>query len=82
MQVAADSMSQRLFFPMAWCFEPKPQRSWHSGVEKRRLCFVHTQLPKAVTGTENQFEYEIKSCPEEVKSSDCIRGQKEVEGSG
>lgn len=50
------------------------------GVEKRHLCFVHTQLPEAPTRVENQFEYEMKSCPEEVKSNDYICGQKEVVG--
>lgn len=52
------------------------------GVEKRHLCFMHTQLPKAMTGVENRFEYEIKSCPEEIKSNDYIHGQEEVEGTG
>lgn len=46
------------------------------------LCFVHAQLPKAVSGVEKRFEYELKSCPEEGKSSDFIHGQKEVESTG
>lgn len=29
-QAAADSMSQRQFFPMALCFDPKLQRNWHA----------------------------------------------------
>lgn len=51
-------------------------------VEKRHLCFVHTQLPKAVAGVEKRFEYELKSCPEEGRSNDYIHGEEVVEGTG
>lgn len=42
-KAAANSMSQRHFFPIALCFEPKLQRNWHAWSWKEMsLCCAHS----------------------------------------